>query len=241
MWDHLAEVIKAAGSGPLAFFALAILIMGYLARRWFDQHDDAKVRIAVLIIIILALGAVPFIIKLTSVPSKEAERGDIDALPSSNPASGATLNPNPDFPPAKPADGSPIDKVQLPDPSTSEQLVPKSDLHFPDSANFEVTICGKVDVNPKLLANYVSYNYGVLGFGTYQMTRELPQQNSSVVYTYLADRKDAQDISADLRKTFGLVTETIYNPNYLRSPLPGKFAIFIRGEGCELGSGSDTN
>lgn len=77
--NALAQIIEKAGAGTLAFMALAAIIVAYLAARWFGK-DHVSIRLIVFLVVLAALGTVPFIIQIVAgsdepkPPIKSAEQ-----------------------------------------------------------------------------------------------------------------------------------------------------------------------
>lgn len=62
---NVAEIISAAGAGPLAFFALGVLVLAYLSTKWFGS-DGIRVRLAVFLLILGLICLTPFLISLVA-------------------------------------------------------------------------------------------------------------------------------------------------------------------------------
>jgi len=83
--NALAGIIEKAGAGPLAFMALAAIIVAYLAARWFGK-DHVSIRLIVFLVVLAALGTVPFIVQI--VAGSEEPKPPPPIRPAEQPAPG---------------------------------------------------------------------------------------------------------------------------------------------------------
>jgi hypothetical protein len=60
MWDQVPNIIRSAGAGPLAFFALGVLALAYLILNLFKK-DHVSVRVSVFLLVFVLIGSAPFI------------------------------------------------------------------------------------------------------------------------------------------------------------------------------------
>lgn len=70
--DHVAEIITAAGAGPLAFLALGLLVLAYVSLKWFGK-DHVGVRLSIFAVLLILICMAPFIIKIIGEPSRAAD------------------------------------------------------------------------------------------------------------------------------------------------------------------------
>jgi outer membrane protein OmpA-like peptidoglycan-associated protein len=103
--QHVANIISAAGAGPLAFLALGLLVLTYISTRWFGSERTA-LRVTVFVSIFLLICAAPILLWLSdrydrpsrqSQPRKETPTDDapnekprIDLNKNSSPAAAPT-------------------------------------------------------------------------------------------------------------------------------------------------------
>jgi hypothetical protein len=111
----VGEIIRAAGAGPFAFFALGVIVLAYLSSKWFGG-DGVRVRLGIFLLLLALICVAPFLIKIVgeggqgqanegntitgneSVDSKSGE-GRSEAKGKEAPATnaGASSNPIPTF------------------------------------------------------------------------------------------------------------------------------------------------
>jgi len=85
----LPGIISAAGAGPLAFFALGIILLGYLATRWFGAAG-LSTRMGVFLLLAAIICSAPFAVRLASI----ADSGRVSA----DQGSGNVANPGDEIP-----------------------------------------------------------------------------------------------------------------------------------------------
>ena len=90
MLDNVAEVVKTAGAGPLAFLALGLLALAYLILQLFAR-DHVSVKLVVFLLLFGLVCSAPFLVKLVTEqpPGSESRHGNDEGLPSATHAASA--------------------------------------------------------------------------------------------------------------------------------------------------------